>query len=87
MIRPYVILRHSSYGRIAANEFAGMIRPYVILRHSSYGRIAANEFAGMIRPYFTLPPSRFLLHYGILTLILCGDDLTLGTAISVHHRW
>ena len=34
----------ASYGRIAANEFAGMIRAYV-------GRIATNEFVGMIRPY------------------------------------
>ena len=51
IINPFVNVRTcTSYGRIAANEFAGMIRPYVILRHSSYGRIAANEFAGMIRP-------------------------------------
>ena len=52
MIRPYVIrpprtMPHT-YGRIAANEFAGMIRPY-------YGPIAANEFADMIRPYVIRP--------------------------------
>ena len=51
------------------------------LHHSSYGPIAANVFADMIHPYyFTLPTS-----YTVYLLILCGDDLTLGTAISVHH--
>jgi len=52
-VRSGTILLPPSFGRIAANEVAGIIRPYFTLP-TSFGRIAANEVAGIIRPYFRL---------------------------------